>query len=68
MLLALGKSEGREEDICWHVCVGMRSWGMAWIVVLWGRGPWILHLEKRDVLLHGGFSLNNLMGRGVNVA
>ncbi|WP_254474855.1 hypothetical protein [Bartonella sp. B1098] len=33
-----------------------------------GRVPWISHLEKRGFLLHGGFSLNNLMGRGVNVA
>ncbi|WP_375651913.1 hypothetical protein [Bartonella sp. LB28NMGDW] len=51
--------------MCWSVRVGYALLGVIWTVALVWGSPMDLALEKRGVLLHGGFSLNGLMGSGM---
>ncbi|WP_375661481.1 hypothetical protein [Bartonella sp. CR127HXZ] len=54
--------------MCWSVREGCALLGVTWTVAfVWGS-PMDLTLEKRGVLLHGGFSLNGLMGEWNDVA
>ncbi|WP_375622816.1 hypothetical protein [Bartonella sp. TT119HLJHH] len=47
--------------MCWSVPCGYALLGVTWTVVLVCGSPMDLALEKRGVLSHGGFSLNDLM-------
>ncbi|WP_375617948.1 MULTISPECIES: hypothetical protein [unclassified Bartonella] len=54
--------------MCWSVPCGYALLGVTWTVALVCVSPMDLALEKRGVLSHGGFSLNDLMGEWHDVA